>query len=79
MDLEAKVFELVDGWVHDEEKSFTAYNVTKVIRETTEERVSHSKVKEIVHSLYENGEMDGYVRVKREDIYKMPFEYRPAE
>lgn len=37
--------------------SFTAYDVTKLVRGTSEERVPHWQVKKVVHAMFDTGQM----------------------
>jgi len=43
----------------DKDYQFTAYDVTKLVRGTTNERIPHWQVKSIVHDMFDNGEMVG--------------------
>jgi len=42
---------------------FTAYDITKIARSLTKERINHEDVRQIIHNLYEQGFMGGYNRV----------------
>jgi len=43
----------------DKDYQFTAYDVTKLVRGTTNERIPHWQVKGVVHDMFDNGEMVG--------------------
>ena len=58
---------------------FTAFDVTKLLRQANNQ-VRHSNIKQIVHALYNHGDMQGYDRslVRVSNASVMPFLYHPV-
>lgn len=77
VELEQLVVEKVVEFVEDE-KSFTAYDVTCAVREDEPGKdVPHNGVRGFVHGLFEDGEMDGYMRFNDASIAGFPLRYEP--
>lgn len=63
--------------------TFTGYNVTRQLRElfplkTNGVYIFHESVRELVHALYDGGQMSGYERYQDTQLPDMPFAFRPV-
>lgn len=78
-ELESRAFAVVDKFVYEEGRSFTAYDVTQAIRGETDVRVPHRHVKVAVEDIYEAGEMNGYTAAPDLTIEGNPTRYSPPQ
>lgn len=61
-DATTTVLNAIKGLMATSGQCFTAYDVTKVARTLTRERVHHDDVRQVIHNLYDQGFMAGFTR-----------------